>query len=171
MQINDFHQIWGFSGHCLFKYFFSLSLRVPLGICWYILCCPISFKVNEGESFFTLWLTVCDPRDYTVHGILQARTLEWVAILFSRGSSQPRDRTQVSHVAGGFFTSWTTRKAPQVSKFCLFFSFFHSVPQTGKFQIYIFPLIFYFLFAQCLKIRQRWEFRVFWGLSWARAQF
>ena len=38
--------------------------------------------------------------DYTVHGILQARKLEWVAIPFSRGSSQPRDGTQVSHVAG-----------------------------------------------------------------------
>ena len=41
----------------------------------------------------------------SVHGILQARILEWVAIPFSRGSSQPRDQTQVSHIAGGFFTS------------------------------------------------------------------
>ena len=55
-------------------------------------------------------LTLCDPMDYTVHGILPARILEWVAILFSRGSSQPRDRTQVSHIAGGFFTVWVTRK-------------------------------------------------------------
>ena len=39
--------------------------------------------------------------DYTVHGILQARILEWVAFSFSRGSSQPRDPTQVSHIAGG----------------------------------------------------------------------
>ena len=45
--------------------------------------------------------TLCDPLDYTVHGILQARILEWVAFPFSRRSSQPRDRTQVSHVAGG----------------------------------------------------------------------
>ena len=43
--------------------------------------------------------------DYTVHGILQARKLEWVAFSFVRGSSQPRDRTQVSLIAGGFFTS------------------------------------------------------------------
>ena len=48
-------------------------------------------------------LTLCDPMDYTVHGILQARILEWVAIPFSRGSSQSRDRTQVSGIAGGFF--------------------------------------------------------------------
>ena len=47
----------------------------------------------------------------TVHGILQARILEWVAFPFSKGSSQPRDRTEVSHIAGGFFTSWTTREA------------------------------------------------------------
>ena len=48
--------------------------------------------------------------DYTVHGILQARIPEWVAFLSSRGSSQPRDRTQVSRIAGGFFTSWATRE-------------------------------------------------------------
>ena len=41
-------------------------------------------------------LTFCNPMDYTVHGILQARRLEWVAFPFSRGSSQPRDLTQVS---------------------------------------------------------------------------
>ena len=52
--------------------------------------------------------TLCDP---IVHGILQARILEWVAFPFSRGSSQPRDRTQVSHIAGRFFTSWATRVA------------------------------------------------------------
>ena len=50
-------------------------------------------------------LTLCDPMDYTVHGILQARILEWVAFPFSRGSSQPRDRTQVSRIAGRCFTS------------------------------------------------------------------
>ena len=49
--------------------------------------------------------TLCDPMDYTVLGILQARILEWVAFPFSRGFSQPRDRTQVSRIAGGFFTS------------------------------------------------------------------
>ena len=58
-----------------------------------------------------LCLTLCDPIDYTVHGILQARMLEWVAFPFSRGSSQSRDQTQVSLIAGGFFTSWATREA------------------------------------------------------------
>ena len=54
---------------------------------------------------------LCDPMDYTVHEILQARILEWVAFPFSRGSSQPRDQTQVSSIAGRFFTSWATREA------------------------------------------------------------
>ena len=50
-------------------------------------------------------LTLCDPMDYIVHGILQARIPEWVDFLFSRGSSQPRDQIQVSCIAGGFFSS------------------------------------------------------------------
>ena len=54
-------------------------------------------------------LTLCHPMDYT--WILQARILEWVAFPFSKGSSQPRDWTQVSNIAGGFFTSWVTGKA------------------------------------------------------------
>ena len=45
-------------------------------------------------------LTLCDPMAYEVDGILQARILEWIAFPFSRGSSQPRDRTQVSYIAG-----------------------------------------------------------------------
>ena len=54
--------------------------------------------------------------DYTIHGILQARILEWLAFLFSTGSSQPRDQTQVSHIAGGFFTSWATREAKEAKR-------------------------------------------------------
>ena len=60
-------------------------------------------------------LTLCDSIDcsspgFSVHGILQARILEWVAILFSRGSSQSRDWTLVSCIAGRFFTVWATRE-------------------------------------------------------------
>ena len=58
-----------------------------------------------------LCLTLCDPMDCTVLGILQARILEWVAVAFSRGSSQPRDWTQVSRTSGRFFTNWTTSEA------------------------------------------------------------
>ena len=58
-------------------------------------------KVKVAQSCPTL----CDPMDCIDHGILQARILEGVAFLFSKGSSQPRDQTRVSRIAGGFFTS------------------------------------------------------------------
>ena len=110
-------------------------LDVPLKIS------RLKVKVKVAQSC----LTLCDPMDYTVRGILQARILEWIAFPFSRGSSQPRDsnpglphrrqilyqlshqgspgilewvtfpfsrrsseprdQTQVSHIAGGFFTN------------------------------------------------------------------
>ena len=54
--------------------------------------------------------------DPTVYGILQARVVEWVAFPFSKGSSQPRDGIQVSHIADGFFTSWATREAHSVER-------------------------------------------------------
>ena len=56
-------------------------------------------------------MTPCSLPDSSVHGNLQARTLEWVATPCSRGSSQPRDRTQISHIAGRFFTVGATREA------------------------------------------------------------
>ena len=67
-------------------------------------------KVKVAQSR----LTLCDPMDCSppgpsVHGILQARILEWVAVPFSRESSQPRNWTQVSSIAGEFFTIWATR--------------------------------------------------------------
>ena len=55
--------------------------------------------------------TLCNPRDYTVYGIVQARILERAAFPFSRGSYQPRDQTQVSRIAGRFFISWAIREA------------------------------------------------------------
>ena len=67
---------------------------------------------KDNECLVAQWFqTLCDPMDCIVHGILQARILEWVAFPFSRGSSQPRDRTQVSRIVGRFFTSWAPREA------------------------------------------------------------
>ena len=66
-------------------------------------------KVKVAQSC----LTLCNPMDYTVHGIPQARILEWVVFPFSRGSSQSRDQTQIFHIAGRFFTSWATREAQE----------------------------------------------------------
>ena len=65
-------------------------------------------------------LTLCDPMDCSlpgssVRGIFQARVLEWVAVSFSRRSSQPRDRTQVSRIAGRRFTIWATREDSSLS--------------------------------------------------------
>ena len=70
-----------------------------------------------GGDLVAVMSNSCDPMDCSlpgssVHGILQARILEWVSISFSRGSSQPRNWTWVSCIAGRFFTDWAMRKAP-----------------------------------------------------------
>ena len=94
-------------------------------------CCAIVHEVTKNRTLLSYWtqfnfclesevtqscLTLCDPMDYnlpgsSVHGIFQARILEWVAISFSRGSSLPRDWTQVSRIVGRRFTIWATRKS------------------------------------------------------------
>ena len=84
----------------------------------------------KGKSFNLLPLNImlsvsdsCDPMDCSlpgssVHGILQARILEWVAISFSRGSSRPKNQTWVSCIAGRYFTNWTTREALKYNISC-----------------------------------------------------
>ena len=67
--------------------------------------------VKDAQSCPTLCDTMdCNPPGFTVHGIFQARILEWFAIPFSKGSSQPRDQTKVSGIAGRFFTVWAPGK-------------------------------------------------------------
>ena len=71
--------------------------------------CILSLKSESESEVAQLCPTVCDPTDCSlpgssVHGIFQARVLEWIAISFSRGSSQPRDQTWVSRTAGRRFT-------------------------------------------------------------------
>ena len=66
-------------------------------------CLLLEEKVKV--KFTQSCLTLCDPRDYAVHGILQARILEWIDFPFFRGSSQPKDQLGLIHIAGGFFTS------------------------------------------------------------------
>ena len=75
---------------------------------------------SEVKGKSQLCLTLCDPMDCSppgcaVHGILQARILESIAVPLSRGSSQPRDRTQVYHIAGKFFTVLATREVSNTS--------------------------------------------------------
>ena len=83
----------------------SLGKNTGVG-CHFLLQC---MKVKSESEVAQSCPTLSDPKDYSlpgssVHGIFQARVLEWVAISFSRGSSRPRDRTQVSHIAGKCFT-------------------------------------------------------------------
>jgi len=103
--------------HTLFdqnlKYFIYFSTKSPT---------KIKDNCHHNRSFPTLpsvqtqsCLTLCDPMDHSllgssVHGILQARILEWVAMPFSRGSSQPKDWTWGSCIAGRFFTVWATQE-------------------------------------------------------------
>ena len=96
--------------------------------------------LSRVRLFATPW-TVCNLPGSSVHGIFQARVLEWVAISFSRGSSQPRDGTWVSHIAGRCFTIWATREASRhvqisksKSKGRIFYSIFLSdrTPITGS---------------------------------------
>ena len=85
-----------------------MSNIVPCTANWF------SYKWSEVAQLCpTLW----DPMDYSlsgfsIHGVFQARVLEWIAISFSRGSSRPRNQTWVSHIAGRFFTIGATREAP-----------------------------------------------------------
>ena len=72
----------------------------------------LAASVNRSVVSNLLWPRGLQPTSSSVHGILQAGILEWVASLFSRGSSWPTGRTQVSHIAGGFFTIRATREAP-----------------------------------------------------------
>ena len=85
--------------------FLGQNSEAPMCFAWLVLC-----LVTQS------CLTLCDPMDCSppgssVHGILQARILEWVAMPSSGESSQPRDQTQVSRIAGRCFTLWATREA------------------------------------------------------------
>ena len=95
---------WRMVGYSVFQNLVGVNLFTPL--------LYGKVKVLVAQSC----LTLCDPMDCSppgtsVHGILQERILEWVAMPFSRGSSWPRDWTQVPCTAGRFFTIWATRKA------------------------------------------------------------
>ena len=139
----------GLGGHCLLKTGFSLGIkercpeRLPFcrsvaQLCP-ILCDPLNCSAPGSYGLHYLperkWKgkvtqscpTLCDPMDYTVHGILQAWILEWVAFPFSRGSSQPRDRSQVSHITGGFFTRRATTEV-------------HTLPDIAQIHVQLLPL-------------------------------
>ena len=74
----------------------------------------------------------CSLPGFSIHGIFQARVLEWIAISFSRGSSWPRDRTQFSRIAGRRFTLWTTREAPVGKESTCNAGDPRSIPRSGR---------------------------------------
>ena len=104
-------------------------------------------KVLPEKSYLsktTLWClkvtqlcpTLCNPMDYTIHGILQARILEWVAFPFSRGSSQPRNWNRVSCIAGGWCV-WSIQLTNWIISFSAF-SMWPSIPPPTGNRVYIF---------------------------------
>ena len=87
---------------------------------WRVLSIRMKVKVLVTQSCLTFCDSMhCSPPASSVHGILPARMLEWVAIPFSRGSSWPSDRTQVSCTADIFFTVWATRVKQQHDITCI----------------------------------------------------
>ena len=91
----------------------ACSIRGDVLKCLVCVCvCVCVLKWSVSRSFISDSAThgLYSPPGSSVCGILQARTLEWVAMPSSRGSSQSRDRTQVSHIAHRFFTIWATRQ-------------------------------------------------------------
>ena len=79
-------------------------------------------EVKVAQSCLALCNSMnCSLPGFSVHGILQTRILQWVAIPFSRGFSQPRDRTQVSHIVGRFFTVWATGEVISQNRIKLIF--------------------------------------------------
>ena len=96
------------------KFLYYLSYQRSLNSAWTDSFNPHNSPIERSKvKVAQSCLTLCDLVDYIVHGILQARILEWVPFLFSRASSQPRDWTQVSRISDGFFTSWSTRETQE----------------------------------------------------------
>ena len=128
VNVEEFQ--WGFSSSAMLE---GDRLCLPCGILLQNLLGTRNSCVLHvwGQTFpwsETAWSEVkslshvrlCHPMDcslpgFSVRGIFQTRVLEWVAISFSRGSSQPRDRTQVSRIASRCFTLWATRETAYIS--------------------------------------------------------
>ena len=89
------------------------SSVIPFSSC--LQCFPASGSFPISQFFTSVGQSVGVSASASVQvRIFKARVLEWVTISFSRGSSQPGDRTQVSHIAGRHLTIWATREAPQI---------------------------------------------------------
>ena len=106
------------------RYFLIFFLKLPP----YCTVCAAMCLVTELCP--APWdLMICSPPGSSVHGILQARILEWVAMLSSRGSFQTRDRTQVFPIEGRLFTIWATREA----------QFYSYIPFSNNIKYWLYP--------------------------------
>ena len=85
------------------------TTKLHWGLLWWFSSKEIKVKISQLCT--TLW----EPTDYRIQGILQARTLEWVAFPFSSGSFKPRTGSRVSSIAEGYFSSWAIREAQKES--------------------------------------------------------
>ena len=93
----------------------------------YMQCCAV-IACSVAQSCLILCIPIdCSPPGSSKHGISQVRILEWVAIPFFRGSSWPKDRTQVSHPAGRFFTVWATMSLIKSEEILVILSFLFSL--------------------------------------------
>ena len=93
------------------------EIKSETQITWFQTCWSVKVKVLVAQLCLTLFHPMdCSMPGSSVHGISQAEILEWVAIPFSRGSSQPRDGIWVSWIVGRFFTIWATREAQSARK-------------------------------------------------------
>ena len=119
-----------FSGTCPTPKLLHFKMRISLppiyGVVYLVSWCVCrEWGVEEGEERVAqLCWTLCDPMDCSppdssVHGIFQATILEWVAVSFSKASSQPRDWIRVSCFAGRRFTIWATREVAQNNRICV----------------------------------------------------
>ena len=93
----------------LLEVFKNVSVKLVMKA-FYLLCC-VELSRSVVSDSATPW-TAAHQAPLPM-GILQARILEWIGMPSSRGSSQPRDGTQVSHIASGFFTVWDTREVQE----------------------------------------------------------
>ena len=135
-----------------------LFLHLPLPKFWILISIKLYLSNFESAYFKVIWVSVggkvialvtqssltlcspmnCSPLGSSVHRILQAIILEWIVIPFSRGSSQPRDQTQVSFIAGRFFTVWATMVG--IYKLDLINMFLNSllyISLLGKLQVFM----------------------------------
>ena len=109
-QFNTERKVYSTNGTGMKRYPYRKRNAYILTLYLYAVLCLVT------QSSPTLYNPmVCSLPGSSVHGIIQARILEWVVYPFSRESSQPRNRTRVSCIAGRFFTSWATREDPYTS--------------------------------------------------------